>query len=189
MSASLDHYKARADAYAAQCGLRVRHGRLNAGMSQADLAVACFAPHPASISHWESGRFMPAVARQFAIADALALPMSVLWGHDSGTDVVLDAILADRGSPVAGTGSIEVGVNLRTAALATHYVSIECQHDHHGPRCRRGCPECSAPCRCWCHVSEISTGGTTLEAGNDVTAGGVAVPPVGPVLDMEAWGA
>jgi transcriptional regulator with XRE-family HTH domain len=158
MNPSLDHYKARAETFAAQCGARVRAGRLNADLTQAQLAAATFAPHPASISHWESGRFMPSVMRQFAIADALVLPMAVLWGHDVNADRALEAILTDRGAPpTEDPGSLAADTNLRLAALATHYLSLECQHDKHGRRCRKTCPECSAPCRCWCHLSQPAT--------------------------------
>jgi transcriptional regulator with XRE-family HTH domain len=154
MVAPLDHYKARADAYAVQCGQRIRAGRINAQLSQAELARACYASHAASVTHWEHGRSMPGVLRQLAIADALTLPISVLFGHEPAANVALEAILVDRGAPVGQGGNLELGLNLRAAAVAAHYVSVECQHDRHGRTCQRACPQCSAPCRCWCHLSQ-----------------------------------
>lgn len=137
MPPSIDQYKARAEAFAARCGARVRVARLGAGLTQAQLAAATFAPNPASISHWESGRFMPSVMRQFAIADALTMPMSTLWGHRAPAE---------------------------ERSLVTHYLSLECQHDHHGDDCRRACPECSAPCRCWCHLDQPALAAERLGA-------------------------
>jgi transcriptional regulator with XRE-family HTH domain len=208
MTPSLDHYKARAEAFAARCGARVRAGRLNAALTQAELAARTFAPHPASISHWESGRFMPSVMRQFAIADALTLPMPVLWGHDPNADRALEAILSDRGAPVEDPGSLAADTSLRLAALATHYLSLECQHDKHGRKCRRTCPECSAPCRCWCHLSQPATieppmpepadepsdNGTqpepeTVMIDVSITAESRARERAASALDLERWGA
>lgn len=153
MPAPLDQFKSRADAYAAHCGARVRAGRLNNNMTQADLALATYAPHPATIAHWESGRQMPGPTRQFAIAAALMLPMRALWGHEADADAILEAILAERGAPADMPASEQAGMRLRAAALAAHYVSTQCQHDKHGARCKVSCPECDAPCRCWCHLA------------------------------------
>ena len=158
MTAPLDHLKARADAYAAECGKRVRAGRLNNNMTQADLALATYAPHPATVTHWESGRQMPGPVRQFAIADALTLPMAVLWGHGGDADLALEAILAERGAPADVPGSLPAAVGVRLAALSAHYISTQCQHDKHGGHCHTECPECAAPCRCWCHLTMPQAG-------------------------------
>jgi transcriptional regulator with XRE-family HTH domain len=198
MTAPLDHYKSLAEAFAARCGARVRAGRLNADFTQADLAAATYSPNPASVSHWETGRFMPSVMRQFAIADALLVPMSVLWGHGAGHEQELEEILHGRGAPPAVPATAAAGSNVRLAAFGAHYVSIECQHDKHGRACERVCPECDAPCRCWCHLTQAVTSapvshGTDYHAPTPVVeavnAGQRARERAASALDAERWGA
>lgn len=152
--ASLDQFTAQANEYMRRVGMRIRAGRLAQNLTQADLARACFAPSPTTIPHWEQGRAMPALPRQFAIADALELPMSVVWGHTDASDLVLENLLTARGAPASLTPTIQAGVRLRTAAVGSHYVSTECVHENHGDRCTMTCRFCDAVCRCWCHVIE-----------------------------------
>jgi transcriptional regulator with XRE-family HTH domain len=149
---ALDIFTERAEAYMRIIGARIRAGRLSQNMTQADLARACFAPHPSVITHWENGRAIPALPRQFAIADALVLPMPVLWGHNGQSDLALETILADRGAPASPTPTVQAGIRIRAAAVSVHYLSTDCIHDRHGERCKVACPRCGAACRCWCHA-------------------------------------
>lgn len=54
-------------------GGRIRAARVRAGLDRHELAAAC-AVTPGAISHWENGRSVPSLARQWALATALAEP-------------------------------------------------------------------------------------------------------------------
>lgn len=63
-------------------GKAIRQVRQMRGMSVAELATACGVTQGA-ISHWEHGRFSPRADMQVAIARALDVPWSMIFGLDA----------------------------------------------------------------------------------------------------------
>ena len=63
-------------------GARIRRHRLAAGLTIPDLANAV-GTSAGAVSHWETGRHTPRRERQLAIAKAIGVSWSELFGMDS----------------------------------------------------------------------------------------------------------
>ena len=63
---------------AEKIGKRIQTIRESRELTQAALGAACYVGQ-AAVSHWETGRYMPARATQFLVADALRVKRSWLF--------------------------------------------------------------------------------------------------------------
>lgn len=79
-------------------GSRVRHRRQVLDMTGQQLAEA-MRVSSSSVSHWESGRTVPARERQARLSAVLGVHASYFYGHDATDCVLVGAFL--RGASVA----------------------------------------------------------------------------------------